>query len=95
MSAAVPPTPAAVFVGDDDDDDDKPTLGGSLGAFPPVYSAAPLPLLLQNKLASYRQCHCRQCRHFPSKCGRNVTTPRHRHPFPPVYSAAPPPPPPM
>jgi len=35
-------------------------LGGNLGCFPPFLTAAPLPLLLQNRLAAECQCHCRQ-----------------------------------
>ncbi|MBL8120028.1 MAG: hypothetical protein JNJ78_21025 [Anaerolineae bacterium] len=38
----------------------NPPFGGSIGAFPPFYSAAPLPLLLQKELALRCQCHCRQ-----------------------------------
>ncbi|MBL8119378.1 MAG: hypothetical protein JNJ78_17715 [Anaerolineae bacterium] len=70
-------------------------FGGNIGAFPPVYSTVPLPLLLQKELALYCQCHCRQCRHFPSEMAETLIALRHRRPFLPVYSTTPPPPPPM
>ncbi|MBN8619650.1 MAG: hypothetical protein J0L63_12140 [Anaerolineae bacterium] len=43
---------AVFFVGAAADDDDKHPLGGSIGFFPPFYSTALLPLLLQKELAA-------------------------------------------
>ncbi|MBN8621254.1 MAG: hypothetical protein J0L63_20240 [Anaerolineae bacterium] len=48
-------------------------LGGSPGAFPPSLTTTPLPLLLQKELAAGCQCHCRQCRHFPSEMAEQDT----------------------